>query len=111
MTRFVVGDIQQPRQMLSMWSNAAFPAASGRLCAAVAALPPEHFSLTFVFVEMFACTAMVEGPLRLRRDRYSEYRLAATCRQALGKCALVAPDKNGAEFRFGDSGRMALYRH
>ena len=71
------------------------PTASGRLCAAVVALPPEHFSLVFVFVEMFACTAMAEGPLRLRRDRYSEYRLAATCRQALDKCALVAPDKNG----------------
>jgi hypothetical protein len=46
---------------------------------------PEHFSLVFVFGEMFACTAMAEGPLRLRRDRYSEYSLAATCRQALDK--------------------------
>ena len=44
---------------------------------------PEHFSLVFVFVEMFACTAMAEDPVRLRRDRYSEYSIAATCRQAL----------------------------
>ena len=48
-------------------------------------LAPEHFSLVFVFVEMFACTAMAEDPLRLRRDRYSEYSIAATCRQALDK--------------------------
>src|ERR1700730_19000005 len=49
-------------------------------------LAPEHFSLVFACVEMFACTIMAEGLLRLRRDRYSEYRLAATCRQALDKC-------------------------
>jgi hypothetical protein len=46
---------------------------------------PEHFSLVFVFVEMFAWTAMAEDPLRLRRDRYSEYSIAATCKQALDK--------------------------
>ena len=72
-------------------------------------LAPEHFSLVFAFVEMFACTVMAEGLLRLRRDRYSEYRLAVTCRQALDKCdqwALVAHGKSGSESRFGDSGRM-----
>jgi hypothetical protein len=76
---------------------------------------PEHFSLVFVFVEMFVWTAMAEDPLRPRRDRYPEYSIAATCKQALDKrdqwlLSLVAPDNNGSELRFGDSGRMA-YRH